>query len=440
MPTLEHQSPSAESDTGAAGRLILARAAIDADGLIAPAAAIVRDGRVTAIGSPASIGRPAGLVLEDRTRDVLLPALVNAHVHLDLWSVGEVSLEAGFDAWLAEIRTRRPVEPAAIAASVESGIAASIAGGVAAAGDIAGAFRTAAASAFAAGPLAGTSFIEVFGIGRRLPAGLEAVERLADLARRLGPAGRVGLSPHAPYSCDPSVFAAAAATGLPVSTHLAETPEEATFTRRGEGPLVALLRRVGSLGDEARPAVSGRHPIDQLGDLEPRRRWLAAHVNYLAEPDEPSETALARAEVLRCLGATVVFCPRAARALGHPRAGREGHPWRFLLDHGVNVALGTDGRPCLDRGDRLTTLDDLRLLCREGADPVAAITMATVGGARGLGLDPDAVRFGGGAGAGLLAIETDDPDPVRGLVETAADPVWLEPLDASAFGPVRAEA
>lgn len=435
MPPLEPQPTSRTPETPPEDRLVLASGALDADGLVTPAAAVLRGGRLVAMGSPASIGRPEGLPIEHRPGDLLMPPLVNAHAHFDLQQVGEVSMAEGFDAWLAEIRRRRPVDAEAVRASIAAGIEASMAGGVAAVGDIAGAFGRTAAEAFTDGPLAGTSFIEVFGIGGSRGSGLEAIAELRGEIPSLGRPGSVGLSPHAPYSCAPEVYEAAAATGLPVSTHLAETPEEAAFTRHGRGPFVDLLRRLGNLAATEEPAVSGRHPVEQLGEVEPRRPWLIAHANYLVEPDEPSEAAERRAALLRGLSATVVFCPRAARMLGHPRPGREAHPWRFLRDQGVSVALGTDGRPCLDRGDRLSTLDDLRLLLRDGADPVAGIAMATVGGARGLGLDPDAVRFDTGSGAGLLAVPVGDGDAIRGLAEGDAGPTWLLPLDRAAFGP-----
>ncbi len=415
--------------------MVHAAAALDADGLVAPAAAVIEAGRIIAIGRPESIGEAGDARTERLPEDLLIPVLVNAHVHLDLWSVGEVSIERGFDNWLAEVRVRRPVDQDAIASSVEAGIAASIDGGVGAVGDIAGAFGLTAASVFSQGPLAGTSFIEVFGIGRRRDEGLAAIRRVAEIGPRVGAKGRIGLSPHAPYSCAPEVFAAAAATGLPLATHLAETPEEARFLRNGEGPLVELLRRVGSLGPDDHCPSSGLHPVDQLAMVEPRRPWLAAHVNYLAEPDEPEEILRIRASRLREREITVVYCPRATRFLGHPRPGRPSHPWSFLRAHGVRVALGTDGRPCLDRGDRLSTLDDVRLLVGEGADPATAIAMATVDGAIGLGLDPGAVRFRDGAEAGLLAVRVGTGDPVRGLVASEDRPRWVVPLCSAAFGP-----
>ncbi len=435
MPSLEDRTPdlvSAAPDRGR--RVIHAAAALDADGLISPAALVVEEGRVSAVGRPSEIGSTGDGPVEDRTADLLLPVLVNAHVHLDLWSVGEVSIGAGFDQWLADVRTRRPSDDASIRASVDEGIAASIAGGVGAVGDIAGAMGTVAATAFDEGPLAGTSFIEIFGIGRRRQAGLEAVATVAAFATARGAGRRIGLSPHAPYSCGPDVFLAAAATGLPLATHLAETPEEAAFTRFGEGPLVDLLRRVGSLGPEDDAPCAGRHPVELLASIEPTRAWLAAHVNYLGEPDESEDRLERRAEMLRERDVTVVWCPRAARFLGHPRPGRGSHPWRFLRSRGVRVALGTDGRPCLDRGDRLSTLDDVRMIIAEGAPPDVAVSMATVDGAISLGLDADAVRFRGGAAAGLLAVAVGRGDPLRGLLESEAMPEWIVPLRAEAFG------
>jgi cytosine/adenosine deaminase-related metal-dependent hydrolase len=441
MSPLEDRTPSPPlPDRPGGRRLVRAAAALDADGLIAPAAVLLEGGRVVAVGPPDRIGSGGGggdISIEDRPGELLLPVFVNAHVHLDLWSVGTVSIEQGFDRWLADVRERRPSDDVELRRSVAAGIEASIAGGVGAVGDIAGAFGTAAAVAFDAGPLAGTSFIEVFGIGRRREAGLEAVDRLAAIARAASRPGRIGLSPHAPYSCSPEIYAATAAAGLPCATHLAETPEEAAFTWFGRGPLVDLLRRVGSLGpDDACPIV-GRHPVDLLTAVEPRRPWLAAHVNYLGEPDESEATLDARAARLAAAQVTVVWCPRAARFLGHPREGRWSHPWRRLRSQGVRVALGTDGRPCLDRGDRLSTLDDVRMIVAEGVEPATAMAMATIDAAVGLGLDPDAVRFRGGAAAGLLRLPIGEGDPIRGLIAGDADPSWVVPLNAAAFGEVR---
>ena len=46
---------------------------------------------------------------------------------------------------------------------------------------------------------------------------------------------RLGISPHAPYTCTVDLYRASAALGLPVATHLAESDAETEFLRTGSG-------------------------------------------------------------------------------------------------------------------------------------------------------------------------------------------------------------
>ena len=451
MSSLEPQNPleALRNGPGSGPIRLLAAAAADSDGLEMPAAVVIGEEGVIAVGSPAGVGPVEGPDLD--LGDVLLtPALVNAHVHLDLTDVGPIPLDGGFDRWLAEVRERRPHDEAAVAAAVANGVEASLAGGVVAVGDIAGAMGWTAARSLAASDLAGISFVEVFGIGGREAAGLDAV---ADLEARIAGLGsirpdfRIGLSPHGRIRAAERLRGRRP-TGLAVATHLCESPEEVEFVRRGQGPFVDMLRAIGALdpdGDVLEAIgvpASGLHPIELLEDTTPSRPWVLAHLNYPAEPEEDSATLAARLDILRCLDATVVYCPRAYRFLGHPRPGRDPHPWRRLAEAGVNVALGTDGAPCLDSAARLSTFDEIRLLLAEGGSLPDSLAMATTHGARALGLDPGPVTFRGGATAGLLATPvpgargmTTPTELAVGIAKGDGGPEWILPPRPSRMQP-----
>src|SRR5205807_919497 len=99
------------------------------------------------------------------------------------------------------------------------------------------------------------------------------------------------------------------------------------------------------------------------------------------EPDEIG--------VLASGGASVVHCPSCNLKLGSGVA-----PIADYLEQGVNVALGADGAASNNRLDAWSELRLAGLLAayRSGAAAVPAFElfeMATVGGARALGLDAD---------------------------------------------------
>lgn len=402
-----HEPGEHDSDASP-GRLVLIRAGtvIDADTVHAsPGALLIRGRTVLAAGPLASVPVPEGALVIDRPFHAVTPGLVNAHAHLDLTHIGPLPAPDRFTDWIGQIRERRAGDEAELRRSVRDGIRASRLGGTAAIGDIAGAESPVPAEELAASTLLGVSYREYFGAGPRQAA---AAERLAEFANAIDLAGDVvaGVSPHAPYSCGPAVYRAAAVSGRPIATHLAETTAEVALARRGDGEFVDFLRRIGVWDDALRDgpdpiAAHGRHPIDAVLDWLGGAPAVVAHVNY------PEAGHLDR---LAAAGVTVAYCPRASAYFHHPSGGHAAHAYRDMLAAGIPVALGTDGMPCLDTPGRLSVLDEMRFLFRRDRTPARTLlAMATVHGAAGLGLDPPRFTFAPGPVAGVLSI----PVPAR---------------------------
>lgn len=381
---------------------------------------VVAGTKVLALGSPTDVDRhPAAssddLDTIDRHRSAVIPGLVNAHTHLDLSHIGPVphDPDGGFMTFIEKVRSERRPDGDSLADAVRLGIDLSIRGGVVAIGDIAGApagfpaltpYQTLAGSG-----LAGVSFLEFFGIGKGEASGLERLEGALQVwslhgGTNEGRAVRLGIQPHAPYSVSIDAYLRAiemAGRHLPLCTHLAETADEREFVAHATGRQRQFLERLGVWDDLVlRHVGKGRRPVDHLMPVLRKAPVLCVHLNDL---DDREIEGLAQAN------ATAVYCPRAS---AYFRAAEVFGPHRYrdLLKAGVPVALGTDSIMGLPEGaesERLSTLDEMRLLFgRDGVDARTLLAMATMHGARVLGLSDAWVRLGvGNTPRGLVAME-----------------------------------
>src|SRR5262245_18903468 len=102
------QSQSRSEAPRSGKRLIRAAAIADAAGtLAAPGAILLDGGRIIAAGSPQVIGAVTGASVEDLPREIVIPALVNAHAHLDLTHIGPIALKGDFTEWVDRVRAER---------------------------------------------------------------------------------------------------------------------------------------------------------------------------------------------------------------------------------------------------------------------------------------------------------------------------------------------
>jgi len=354
----------------------------------------------------------------ERPHALLLPGLVNAHVHLDLTDVGPQSFGGDFLQWIGQIRQLRRNDDYDVAGAVARGAALSRAAGVLTVGDIAGwAAPGLVRRALAASPLRGVSFVELLGFAGESRAEAERqLDRLDAAAdEQLDGSGRlrVGLQPHAPYSTAFEVYRQAVdlaeRRGLPLSTHLAETLDEQQFVSGASGPFRDFLEAIGQWSAGLESAYGrGSRPVAWLEPLLTRGRWLIAHANYV---DDAEIARLAE------LGVSVAYCPRASEYFGH-----HDHPYQRMLEAGVNVCLGTDSIIC--HGSLSILAEMRRLRRRDGVDPRTLLAMGTTYGAQALGYDPREATLLPGAGGGVIAVDYD------GL--TIAEPwsSWAALLDA----------
>jgi cytosine/adenosine deaminase-related metal-dependent hydrolase len=275
-------------------------------------------------------------------------------------------------------------------------------------------------------PLKGVSFGEVLGMAGR---SAQAEERLAAAMARMFDRDdlREGIEPHAPYSLDLSGYRrcveAARRHALPLATHLAETRDEAEFLARHTGEFRRLWDALGGWQEGVSRADGGPiFAMNQLGLLH-HEPTVLAHVNYV---DEEELAILAGGR------ASVAYCPRTHAYFDHPP-----HRFEDMLAAGINVAVGTDSAAS---SPDLNLLDDLRLIHRSypGVPVETLFDLATIRGARALGMADRVGTIEPGKSADFCAFRVDSHEPLRELLETAVLParVWIGGKQLYAAAPV----
>ena len=197
---------------------------------------------------------------------------------------------------------------------------------------------------------------------------------------RNDPLIRTAFAPHAPYSVSDAplrrVLTLANELDLPIHMHVHETQAEVRggIEEHGCRP-IERLRRSGLLI----PPLIGVH-MTQLEDDE--------------------------IELFAQSGAQVVHCPQSNLKLA------SGHcPVSRLLDAGINVALGTDGAASNNDLDMISEMQTAALLAKGvSGDACAlpaedALRMATLNGARALGIEQQCGSLTVGKSADIVAVD-----------------------------------
>ncbi|UCD30066.1 MAG: amidohydrolase family protein [Planctomycetota bacterium] len=383
---------------------------------------VIENGRIVSIDRAAGRDRSA-IDLGDA---IVLPGLVNAHTHLELTACrGRVPYRGSFVDWIEQLTIINPHNGPddLLEKSIGEGFKQSITAGVTTLADIgAGPYVL---RQWSRAPINTVGFLEVLGVGPMLCNDhLRSFGKVTELFQSIADVDsgenlkRVGISPHAPYSTDISIYREAVhfvgQTGRHICTHLAETREELQFLSDGTGPLRDLLERFGLWdGSFEPPGCSPVEYVRQLGLLE--HDPLLVHVNYVDDKD------LGLLAEHQC---SIAFCPRSQRYFEH-----EPHRYREMLARGINVCIGTDS---LASNDSLSVLDELRFL-RSQDQKISnrqLLEMGTIAGAGALKSDGQIGTLESGKKADLAVVPLNNPattDPVDDLLtgESVSSSVYV---------------
>jgi 5-methylthioadenosine/S-adenosylhomocysteine deaminase len=361
------------------------------DRVFSPGAVAIADGKIVAVGPPGELSsryRPKETI--SRPSGVVLPGLVNTHTHAAMCLLRGIADDRPLMEWLTKSifpAEARNVSPEFVRAGTTLGCAEMIRGGTTTFADMYYYETDVAAAVEACGLRAvlGETWIDFPAPGHATLAETEKVTR-AFLQRWKGHRRiTAAVAPHAPYTCSKETLLAARALadefGAPLLIHVSETKDEQKQIREKYGTTPVKW-------------------LDAIGFLGPR--VVAAHGVWLDADD---------LKILAARKVALSHNPESNMKLGSGVA-----PVVAARKAGVTVALGTDGvagsNNDLDMWEamdfagklaKVTALDPTVLPARE------LLRMATIDGAKALGLETVTGSLEAGKAADLVAVDLDAP-------------------------------
>ncbi len=376
----------------------------------------IRDGRIALLAP-----RDVALRAEARERRelpgmLLAPGLINAHGHAAMTLFRGLADDLPLMTWLQEHiwpAEAKWVDETFVRDGTELAVAEQIKGGISCFSDMyffpaqsSAVIHTAGIKAQLAIPVLD---FPIPGAADSAEAIRRGIELFSDLKHH--PRIKVAFGPHAPYSVSDdkleSIRVLAEELDAGIHMHVQETAFEVqqSLEQRGERPM-ARLSRLGLLGP----------------------RFQAVHMTQVDDAD---------LALLVESNSNVIHCPESNLKLASGFC-----PVERLWQAGVNVAVGTDGAASNNDLDLLGETRTAALLAKAVAgsasalDAHRALRMATLNGARALGIDQDTGSLEVGKAADLVAFDlsglAQQPvyDPVSQLIyATGRDSVrhlWVD--------------
>ncbi len=353
------------------------------DGVVA-----IDSGEITAVGPASEIPTDPAARIIDARGGIILPGLINAHTHAAMTLFRGIADDLPLMTWLNDhiFPAEATLDADRVRAGTRLACAEMIRSGTTCfcdmylfEGAVADAAREAGMRAVVGEVLYDFPSPSYGPIDKGFAHTRALIEQWAD-----DPLVTIAVEPHSPYLCAPDLLREAAALArsykVPLVIHLSETAQEVETVRKSHGRTpVGHLAHLGVLGPDL----------------------VAPHCVALTDDD---------IRLLRDADVKVVHNPESNMKLASGVA-----PVPRLLDAGVLVALGTDGPSSNNDLDlfaemdtaaklhKVTTLDPTVL------DATTVLKMATIDGARALGLDHRTGSLEPGKRADLIIVDTNAP-------------------------------
>ncbi|MFB3826218.1 MAG: amidohydrolase family protein [Bryobacteraceae bacterium] len=357
-------------------------------------AVAVRAGRIAGVGPRAEIERryQAGRRL-DRPDALIAPGFINAHTHAPMSLLRGIADDLPLQTWLEKFifpAEARNVSPEFVLWGTRLACLEMLLSGTTTFADMYYFEEVVAEAAREAGMrgVLGETIIGFPSPDAKTPdAALAYTEKFIRRFRK-DPLIVPAVAPHAMYTNSDGVLrqsrALADRYGVPLLTHLSETKREndESLAKRRTSPAAAL---------------------DALGVL--KGRTLAAHCVWLSDAD---------IRLLKARGTGVAHCPSSNMKLASGVA-----PVVKMLAAGLAIGLGTDGPAgsnndfdLLEEADLAAKLQKVVTLDPSAVPAQAALEMATIGGARALGMEREIGSLEAGKRADLITMRLDTPRAV----------------------------
>jgi 5-methylthioadenosine/S-adenosylhomocysteine deaminase len=361
-------------------------------------AIVVRHGIIEAVGQTEQILRKYPEHRVNRFEDALLmPGLVNVHTHVELPPLLDLIRAQSFPDWVLNlVRIKKDLGASEYRVAARQNVRTLIRTGTTTVGEIC--THNISPTLLKEIGLRSVIYHEIIGMGQwarmypRLRTGRGLVQK--------------GLSPHSPYTVSEKLLLQikriSHKNNLKLAMHVAESKDEIRLLQREKSGLEKLYKAVGWDTDCTPTADSPFEYLKELGLLN--QNFLAVHAVQTTDQDM---------RIIKKAGTPVAHCPRSNHATGVGRM-----PLKHFLDAGITVGLGTDS---LASSPSLNLWDEMRYALtvhrKDGITAQDIMLLATIGGAKALGLNKEIGTLEPGKRADIIAV----PLPSRNTGDIYSD-------------------